>query len=60
MNEWAVVYTEQAERDLRSIFEYIAFSLFELEIAKSQSQRIMDAIAKLNEMPLRRQTEAGG
>ncbi|MEN6463389.1 MAG: type II toxin-antitoxin system RelE/ParE family toxin [Syntrophomonas sp.] len=53
MNEWAVVYTEQAERDLRSIFEYIAFPLLELEIAKNQSQRIMDAIAKLNEMPLR-------
>lgn len=53
MSEWSVVYTEQAERYLRSIFEYIAFSLFEPEIAKNQSQRIMDAVAKLNEMPLR-------
>ncbi|MFA5384825.1 MAG: type II toxin-antitoxin system RelE/ParE family toxin [Eubacteriales bacterium] len=51
-NERSVVYTEQAERDLRSIFEYSAFSLLEPEIAKNQSRRIMDAIAKLNEMPL--------
>ncbi|MEN6326754.1 MAG: type II toxin-antitoxin system RelE/ParE family toxin [Syntrophomonas sp.] len=53
MSEWKVVYTEQAERDLRSIFEYIAFSLLEPEVAKNQSRRIMDTVAKLNEMPLR-------
>ena len=53
MSEWKVVYTEQAERDLRSIFEYIAFSLLEPEIAKNQSRQIMDTVAKLNEMPLR-------
>ena len=53
MSEWIVVYTERAERDLRSIFEYIAFSLLEPETAKNQVQRIMDAVAKLNEMPLR-------
>jgi len=53
MSEWIVVYTEQAERDLRSIFEYIAFSLLEPEIAKNQVRRIIDAVAKLNEMPLR-------
>lgn len=53
MSEWKVVYTEQAERDLRSIFEYIAFSLLEPEIAKNQSRRIMDTVAKLNDMPLR-------
>jgi toxin ParE1/3/4 len=53
MSEWTVVYTEQAERDLRSIFEYIAFFLLEPEIAKNQARRIMDAVAKLNEMPLR-------
>lgn len=39
--------------DLRSIFEYIAFSLLEPETAKNQSRRIMDTVAKLNEMPLR-------
>lgn len=53
MNKWTVVYTEQAERDLRNIFEYIAFSLLEPEIAKNQVLRIMEAVAKLNEMPLR-------
>jgi toxin ParE1/3/4 len=53
MSEWKVVYTEQAERDLRSIFEYIAFSLREPEVAKNQSRRIVDMAAKLNQMPLR-------
>lgn len=53
MNEWKVVYTEQAERDLHSIFEYIAFSLLAPGIAKNQTRRIMDAVAKLNKMPLR-------
>lgn len=53
MSEWTVVYTEQAERDLRSIFEYIAFSLLEQEIAVNQVRRIIDAVAKLNAMPLR-------
>lgn len=53
MSEWKVVYTEQAERDLHTIFEYIAFSLLEPEIAENQSRRIMEAIAKLNKMPLR-------
>jgi|LFRM01.2.fsa_nt_gb toxin ParE1/3/4 len=27
MSAWSVVYTEQAENDLRGIYEYIAFSL---------------------------------
>ncbi len=53
MSQWKVVYTEQAERDLHSIFEYIAISLLEPEIVKNQSRRIMDAVAKLNKMPLR-------
>lgn len=53
MSVWKVVYTEQAERDLRGIQEYIAFSLLEPEIAKKQARRIMDAVAKLNRMPLR-------
>lgn len=53
MSEWEVVYTEQAARDLRGIHEYIAFSLLEPEIAKNQTRRILDAAAKLNEMPMR-------
>lgn len=53
MKVWKVIYTEQAERDLRGIYEYIAFSLLESNIAKNQTRRIMDATAKLTEMPLR-------
>ncbi|MEW6663258.1 MAG: type II toxin-antitoxin system RelE/ParE family toxin [Bacillota bacterium] len=53
MSAWKVVYTEQAENDLRGIYEYIAFSLLEPEIAKRQTKRIMEAAAKLNEMPFR-------
>lgn len=53
MSNWKVLYTEQAERDLREIFEYIAFSLLEPEIAKKQARRIINRIAKLNVMPLR-------
>jgi len=55
MREWTVVYTEDAEGDLRSIFEYISYSLLEPEIAKKQLRRIIDAVAKLNEMPMRHQ-----
>ncbi|GGL63846.1 type II toxin-antitoxin system RelE/ParE family toxin [Sporolactobacillus putidus] len=53
MNPWKVVYTEHAERDLRDIYKYIAFSLLEPETAKKQTLRIMDTVAKLNTMPLR-------
>ena len=53
MSEWKIVYTEQAARDLRGIHEYIAFTLLEPEIAKKQSKRILDAAAKLSELPLR-------
>lgn len=53
MSEWKIVYTEQAARDLRGIHEYIAFTLLEPEIAKKQSKCILDAVTKLNEMPLR-------
>ncbi|OAT79500.1 type II toxin-antitoxin system RelE/ParE family toxin [Desulfotomaculum copahuensis] len=53
MSAWKVVYTEQAENDLREIYEYIAFSLLEPVIAKKQTKRIIEAAAKLNEMPFR-------
>ncbi len=53
MSVWKVVYTEQAERDLRGIYNYIEFSLLEPEIAKKQARRVMEAVAKLNQMPLR-------
>lgn len=53
MSKWKIFYTEQAERDIRDIFEYIAFSLLEPGIAKKQTRRIMNNIAKLNDMPFR-------
>ncbi|MCQ2011365.1 type II toxin-antitoxin system RelE/ParE family toxin [Sporolactobacillus sp. STSJ-5] len=53
MNLWKIVYTEHAERDLDSIYKYIALSLLNPEIAKEQTQRIMHAASKLNEMPFR-------
>ncbi len=53
MSKWQVVYSEQAELDLRSIYEYLAFSLLAPEVAKKQTRRIMDGITKLNQLPLR-------
>lgn len=50
---WNVIYTEQAELDLKNIFEYIAYGLLAPDAAKNQSKRIMDAIATLDEMPFR-------
>jgi toxin ParE1/3/4 len=41
--------------NLRGIYEYIAFSLLEPATAKKQTRRIMDAAAKLKQMPLRHQ-----
>lgn len=53
MSNWKVLYTEQAEHDLREIFEYIAFSLLEPETAKKHARQMMSKIAKLNNLPLR-------
>lgn len=53
MSTWKVVYTEQAENDLRGIYEYITFTLIEPEIAKKQAKRIIEVVATLNEMPFR-------
>ena len=50
---WKVVYTGQAEQDLRGIYEYIAFTLLEPEVAMRQVKRIMDSIAKLSHTPMR-------
>lgn len=45
--------TNQAEEDLRKIYEYIAFSLLSPENATSQLDRLEDQIFRLNEMPAR-------
>jgi toxin ParE1/3/4 len=51
--QWKIVYTEHAERDLNSIYTYIAISLLNPELARKQIQRIMNAASKLDEMPFR-------
>jgi toxin ParE1/3/4 len=53
MITWKVVYTGQAEQDLRQIYEYITFSLLEPGVGRNLSRRIMAAVAGLNQMPLR-------
>jgi len=55
MSTWQVVYSEQAEQDLRCIIEYITFSLLAPKAAGKQTRRIMDEVAKLNQMPFRYQ-----
>lgn len=46
-----VQISEQAEMDLRGIFEYIAFDLQAPENAAGQLDRLEDAISKLDTMP---------
>ena len=46
-----VQISAQADRDLRSIFEYIAVELLAPENAVGQLDRLEDAISKLDNMP---------
>lgn len=48
-----VVISIQAEKDLRGIFEYIAFELLSLENAKKQLSRLERQILSLDKMPER-------
>ena len=50
---WNVYYTEKAENDLRGIYEYIAYALFEPLTAKKQVAAIMEKVSTLDENPLR-------
>ncbi|MBD5477184.1 MAG: type II toxin-antitoxin system RelE/ParE family toxin [Lachnospiraceae bacterium] len=50
---WNIVYTAQARKDLREIYEYIAIELLVPETATEQTQRIMKTIRSLEEMPMR-------
>ena len=43
--------SEQADNDLRGIFEYIAFELLAPENAAGQLDRLEEAISKLDHMP---------
>lgn len=51
MKNWHVEIAESAEEDLRSIYEYIAFTLFEQQIAKNLIHRLKKRIYKLNNSP---------
>ena len=46
-----VQISEQADRDLRGIYEYIAFELLAPENAAGQLDRLESAISKLDYMP---------
>ena len=50
---WNIVYTAKARRDLREIYEYIAYELLVPETAAGQVRRIMKEIRALDEMPMR-------
>ena len=50
---FSILYTEQAKRDVRNIYEYIAFSLCEPETAAGMYRRIIDTINSLDNMPER-------
>lgn len=45
--------TTEAEKDLRGIFEYIAFDLLSVQNAAGQLDRLEQGIASLNQMPER-------
>lgn len=50
---YSIIYSAQAKRDLRSIYEYIAFKLLAPDTAGRLAQRIMNEVLNLNEMPMR-------
>ncbi len=50
---YAVVITQQADSDLRFIFEYIAFELQAVQNAAGQLSRLEKNILSLDEMPER-------
>jgi toxin ParE1/3/4 len=51
--KYKVVLTNQADTDLRDLYEYIAFILLEPETAAKQLERIEKVILSLDEMPER-------
>lgn len=53
MTTYTVDITEQADRDLRSIYLHIAERLGAPENAKGQLDRLEEAISKLDQMPER-------
>lgn len=52
---WTATYSDRARKDLRGIYEYIAYDLLTPDTASGQTGRIMKEIRSLEEMPLRYQ-----
>lgn len=50
---YKIIFSEQAEADLRNIFEYIAFELQSPENASGQLARLETSILNLDQMPER-------
>ena len=48
-----IVYTNTAQRDLREIYEYIAYTLLVPDTAKAVSERIMREVRSLESLPER-------
>lgn len=48
-----IVYTFQAQQDLKNIYEYIAYSLLVPDTARNMSQQIMQSVRSLETMPER-------
>ena len=51
MIAWDILLTDQAEADLRRIYEYVAFTLLEPATATRLIRRVVSQIAKLDHMP---------
>lgn len=50
---YKVKISETAEKDIRKIYEYIAFELLSPSVAAAQVERIEKNILSLDEMPMR-------
>ncbi len=50
---YQVIISEQAEQDLRAVYEYIAFEKESPDIAKALLDRLEEQILKLDDMPYR-------
>ena len=44
--KWSVQLSEEADLDLRGIYDYIAFCLFAPDTARRQARRIMSSIKR--------------
>ena len=51
MISWEISFADQAEADLRGIYEYIALTLLEPGNAAKMTRRIIKQISKLDNMP---------